>query len=407
MNDKPTVLIASSDLAVAAKLEAIKALHDLEGWGFVFLLEDYLGEAGAELKRPENFIVSDFANATEVAGALDRIACNYKISTAIAFDEFSLYVAASANDRWQLQGITRKNAQRFRDKKKMKEIAQRAGIKTAREITLDEIKRAEIQFPLIIKPRSLAGSQGVQIISTAEELSRIDINFDPDYQDMSERQYLIEAYNPSSIYHIDCVVLEGTLSFISVGEYLGKPIDFLQEKPVGTVSVPERMIEDTWRQFTEGVIAAFEAPDGVYHIEAFAGAELLEIAYRPGGAAIVEMIEMVYGLDLKHIHLAAQLGLAPSLDIQRKEEAFGYMTFPKKHLATEPLYVTQTAFPPLENMPTLRTYAMPRAGDLASGKFYCYKDSLGSFVFCGNRKLVLQDIDYLNKNYRVDVAAEQ
>jgi len=39
MNDKPTVLIASSDLAVAAKLEAIKALHDLEGWGFVFLLE--------------------------------------------------------------------------------------------------------------------------------------------------------------------------------------------------------------------------------------------------------------------------------------------------------------------------------------------------------------------------------
>ncbi len=307
MHDKPTVLIVSSDLDVTSHLEAIKELHDLEGWAFVFLLEDYLGEARAELKRPENFIVSDFANATEVADALDRIAHGHKISTAVAFDEFSLYVAASANDRWQLQGIARKDAQRFRDKKKMKEIAQRAGIKTAREITLDEIKRAEIQFPVIIKPRSLAGAQGVRIIYAAEELSRIDIDFNSDYQDMSERQYLIEAYNPSGIYHIDCVVLEGTLAFISVGEYLGKPIDFLQEKPFGTLSVPERMIEDTWRHFAEAVIAAFDAPDGLYHIEAFAGAELLEIAYRPGGAAIVEMIEMVYGLDLKHIHLAAQL----------------------------------------------------------------------------------------------------
>ncbi|KIZ50360.1 serine kinase [Pseudomonas oryzihabitans] len=401
-----TVLIVSSDLDVALNVAALKAKYDLQTWSFVFLLEDYLGEAREELKRPENFLVSDFAIATEVEAALDKIARHYSISTAVAFDEFSLYVAASANERWQLPGITREEAQRFRDKKKMKEIAQRAGIRTAREITLDEIKLGQVQFPIIVKPRSLAGAQGVRIITEADEMSSIDIDSNPEYQDMSKHQYLIETYNPACIYHIDCIVRKGTLAFLSVGEYLGKPMDFLQEKPVGVIAVPEEMIENIWRHFTEAVIAAFDAPDGVYHIEAFAGAELLEIAYRPGGAAIVEMIEMVYGLDLKLIHLAAQLGLEPSLDIQRKAQAFGYMTFPKKHLSLTPLYVTQVSLPPLENLPTLSTHSIPKAGDVASGEFYCYKDSLGSFVFCGDRDLVLQDIDYLNRHYSVAVAAE-
>lgn len=113
-----TVLIVSSDLDVALNVAALKAKYDLQTWSFVFLLEDYLGEAREELERPENFLVSDFAIATEVEAALDKIARHYSISTAVAFDEFSLYVAASANERWQLPGITREEAQRFRDKKK-------------------------------------------------------------------------------------------------------------------------------------------------------------------------------------------------------------------------------------------------------------------------------------------------
>ncbi len=87
--------------------------------------------------------------------------------------------------------------------------------------------------------------------------------------------------------------------------------------------------------------------------------ELLEIAWRPGGAAIVEMVEMVYGLNLKHIHLAAQLGLDVGLLVQRREEAFGYMTFPKKHLATQTLYVTRVHLPPLQHMATLKSHKVP------------------------------------------------
>ncbi|KOP52999.1 serine kinase [Pseudomonas coronafaciens pv. porri] len=411
MHHNRTVLIVSSELNVALTIDNIKAVYDLSDWQFVFLLEDYLGVASEALKCSGTFIVSDFSVSAEVEAALDNIARYCSVSVAVPFDEFSLYVAASANDRWALPGITRQNARKFRDKKRMKEIAQQAGILTAKEITLDEIKSGQVAFPVVVKPRSLAGSEGVQILSDATQLHEMDVDWYAEYQDMNERQYFIEQYNPNTIYHIDCVVLNGVMSFISVGEYLGKPLDFQHEKPVGVLSVTDEMIEDTWRHFTESVLTAFNAPDGVYHIEAFAdagaGTELLEIAYRPGGAAIVEMIEMVYGLDLQFIHVAAQMGLNPPLNIQRNAQAFGYMTFPKKHLSVEALYVTQISLPPLENMPTLRTHAVPTLGGIASGKFYCYKDSLGSFVFCGDRDLVSRDVRYLNEHYSVQVAAEK
>lgn len=405
-----TVLIVSSELDVAKTVANVKELYGLENHHFIYLIEDYLGVASDEMKRPENFIVRDFSSLTQIQTTLSNIGKQYDISRVVSCDEFAVYIAAIANDLWQLPGIGCTLARKFRDKKRMKEIAQLAGIKTAREITLQEIEHDDISFPVIVKPRSLAGSMGVKIIREKKDFFAMEIDWSPEYKDMNEHQYFIEEYNPNTIYHIDCVVLNGHLSFISVGEYLGKPIDFLQEMPVGVLSVCDWTIDDIWRPFTEKVLTAFDAPDGVYHIEAFAdsgaGVELLEIAWRPGGAAIVEMIEMVYGIDLKRIHLVAQLELDEHLTINRKEETFGYMTFPKKHLSSQVLYVTSVSLPPLKNMSTLRLYHFPSPGDVASGEFYCYKDSLGSFVFCGKRDDVARDVDYIKTHYSVQVALE-
>ncbi|WP_168404563.1 ATP-grasp domain-containing protein [Erwinia amylovora] len=411
MQPTKTVLIVSSELNAAHTVDTVKAAYGLEGWHFIYLTEDYLGVARDELKCPENFIVRDFSAASDIEATLDNIARQHAVSMVIPCDEFSVYPAALANDLWALPGLTREVARKFRDKKRMKEIAQQAGIKTAREITLDDIENGRVQYPVVVKPRSMAGSIGIRIITEAEQLYAMDVNWLAEYRDMDEKQCFIEEYNPGAIYHIDCVVLNGELAFISVGEYWGTPLGFLHEKPVGLLSTGDRAIEETWRAFTESVLTAFDAPDGVFHIEAFAdsgsGPELLEIAWRPGGAGLVEMIDMVFGLDLRFIHLAAQLGLIDAIAVQRKEEAFGFMTFPKKHLATEALYVTGVAVPPLDNMPTLRIHKVPAIGDVASGEFHCYTDSLGGFMFCGDRDRVAQDVTYIKAHYEVQVAAEK
>lgn len=117
---------------------------------------------------------------------------------------------------------------------------------------------------------------------------------------MDEQQYFIESYNPQPIYQIDAIVLQGRLAFLSVGEYIGKPIDYLNECPLGFLSVTDDDLQCIWRPFTERVLSAFDGPDGVYHIEAFGdageGAELLEIAFRPGSGSTIEMVQFAWGL---------------------------------------------------------------------------------------------------------------
>jgi len=158
------------------------------------------------------------------------------------------------------------------------------------------------------------------------------------------------------------------------------------------------------------VLAAFGGPDGVYHIEAFGddgqGVELLEIAYRPGGAATVEMIAIAWGVDLRFTHLATQLGLEVGRHFAPQGEAWGYMTFPKKHLAKETLYVSRLTVPSVDRLPTLKMQQLPKLGEVASGEFFCHKDCLGSFVFCGDRESVARDLKLIVADYSVTVSPD-
>ncbi|RMV69485.1 hypothetical protein ALP06_04909 [Pseudomonas coronafaciens pv. atropurpurea] len=405
-----TILIVSSELDVSEVVARIRSRYPIPAWTFIYLLEDLLGQAGEELKRDGNFVVRDFAVHEDVEKVFSKITNTYSVTAVIPNDEFAVYIAAWANDYWQLPGLTFDMATRFRDKKRMKHIAQTFDIPTAREITVDDISRGAVTFPVILKPRSMAGAVGVKIITEAQQLFEAYAPASDDYQDMNEHQYLIETYNPQPLYQLDAVVLKGQLAFLAAGEYLGKPIDYLAECPLGYFSLAEEDIQHLWRPFIERVLSAFDGPDGVYHIEAFGdagnGFELLEIAYRPGGASTVDMIKIAHGIDLRLIHLAVQLGLVDALHVERAGEAFGYMTFPKKHLAREKLHVTQVLLPSIETLPTLKMKTIAQVGDIASGEFFCHKDCLGAFVFCGDRDSVARDLKHIVDSYSVHTASE-
>ncbi|CAX56878.1 ATP-grasp domain-containing protein [Erwinia pyrifoliae] len=408
-----TILIVSSELDVAQAVSRLGKLYPIQHWQFIYLLEDLLGQAGEAQKREGTFIIRDFAVHAEVEAKFEQIASMYAVTAAIPNDEFAVWIAAWANDRWQLPGLTFDVAARFRDKKRMKQIAQQAGIPTAREISMDAIHQGEATFPLVLKPRSLAGSVGVRIISDASQLAAVSIAGSDEYRDMDEQQYFIESYNPQPLYQIDAVVLQGRLAFLSVGEYIGKPIDYLNECPLGYLSVTDDHLQRFWRPFTAKILSAFDGPDGVYHIEAFGdageGAELLEIAFRPGSGSTIEMIQFAWGLnpDLGLVHLAAQLGLVGDVHFGRQAEAYGYMMFPKRHLAEETLYVTEVALPGIDRVPTLKMHKTRHRGDIASGEFYCHKDSLGVFVFSGDRSGVARDLKRIVEEYRVYAGPRQ
>lgn len=391
-----TVLVISSELDIDVTLDAIKSSYHLNDTHFIYLLEDLLDKADSTLKaRDDVFLVHDFAMHDDVDAAFNVISTRYKVTRTVPSDEFALYIAAWANDRWQLPGINYDVALRFRDKKRMKKIAQQAGIPTAREITQEDVASGKVPYPIIMKPRSMAGSVGTRIIPDADTLAVLDIKWQTTYRDMDDKQFFLETYNPNIIHHIDAIVINGELNFLSVGAYQGKPIDFLQEQALGSLSETDDDINRLWRPFMNDIINAFSTPDGVYHIEAFRDAldhiELLEIAYRPGGGPIVELLEAAHGVDLRKLHVGLQLGLMHTPEPCDSQEAYGWIMFPKRHLSPINLYVECIEMPSADMLPSLISHTVLSPGDLASGEFFCHSDCLGTFVFHGSRAQVKKD----------------
>lgn len=396
-------LIVSSELDILEKTHALIAEYDLSNNDFVYLIEDFTNTK-ANSENNNIFVIRDFAVHDEVNVTLERISANHKIKAVISNDEFSLFISAIAREKFNIEGIKCYDARKFRDKKMMKEIAQKNKIPTPKKLSIDSISKGSITFPFIIKPRSLAGSVGVLIINNASEIPD-GLNSELyQYKDMDTSQNLVEEYINEEIYHIDCVVLNNEINFITACAYQGTPLEYLKGKMLGGISLPVAEVDSIWLPFTQKLKSAFSFPDGVYHIEAFGGniePTLLELAYRPGGGPITESILHTYNIDLRIIHLAAQLGLFPKIGKRSIDMGYAYLLYPKDHISTIEKRVTHVQMPQLDKLPTLKDYKIAKKDELASGEFYNHKDCLGMFIFSGEREPVLEDYNQVIKDYKV------
>ncbi|KHS67213.1 serine kinase [Pectobacterium brasiliense] len=398
------ILVVSCELDIPKKLSELGNVFGIPSENFIFLIEDFTA-TGNIIEDDRHFVVPNFAFHADIAAVVKRICLSHQIAKVISNDEFSVFIAAYIRQTLKIEGMTCHIAQKFRDKQMMKKIASLYGIPTPKEYHREDILRGEASFPLIIKPRSLAGSVGIKVLHSITDLPSLKEQADDHYRDMDDEQYMFEVYNTSDIFHIDCVIIAGHIEFISVGAYDGTPLNYLQGYELGCISVPNEQVIEIWHPFTERLKMAFNLPDGVFHIEAFhrvnESPELLEIAYRPGGAGVVDAILHTYGIDLRLIHLGAQLGLINELTNFEKKNAYAYLVYPKDHRSNHEKRVMSVDTPNLKSLPSLKINMLAKVGDIASGEFYCHKDCLGMFVFSGDRNNVIKDYMHVKSGYKL------
>ncbi len=113
-----TILIVSSELDVGEVVTDIKTAYPNRPWRFIYLLEDLKNQAADDLHREDVFIVRDFARHHDVEDVFSQIAQSFSVTRVIPNDEFAVWIAAWANHRWQLPGLTFDMAARFRDKRR-------------------------------------------------------------------------------------------------------------------------------------------------------------------------------------------------------------------------------------------------------------------------------------------------
>lgn len=236
----------------------------------------------------------------------------YQYKTVIALKEMDIIRAASIRDWFSLKGQRSESAEQYRDKVRMKEVAGQDGIPVTSfrrihsSFDLFHFIR-EHDFPVVVKPVTGRGSTGTSVVNNKDELSQFIANGVP-------MEIAVEKFVEGEVYHVDGIVQEGKLAFISASKYYDAPLHFHTTDYQGaylltpTSPIAERLVE-----MTKKLVTSLATPEyTTFHAEWFHTPDdrivLVEIASRTGGGRIAQMNEHAFGANLLEASLRLQCG---------------------------------------------------------------------------------------------------
>lgn len=241
----------------------------------------------------------------------------------VALSECDQVRAAQLRERLGLPGQTVAAATAFRDKLVMKSLAAGAGLDVpgfaAVEAPCDILDFIDRNgWPVVVKPRDGAGSEGVEVLRTPAELTGWlgRASFVPD----EPARYLVEEYLDAPILVVDGVMAGQRIVVATVSEYTnssclgavhdGAVLGMMHLDPAGERA---RRAREYLSALLLALPGAVEAQS--FHTELFEhpirGPVLCEIACRTGGARFPDMFTQATGVNLEHWSCLGQAGLDP------------------------------------------------------------------------------------------------
>lgn len=182
----------------------------------------------------------------------------------------------------------------------------------------------EIGYPFVMKPVDLASSAFVRKIKNLEELTeayndleKFPLNF---RQQQRNLLYLLEEYMVGDEFSIESVTYNGETTIIGITDksITGEPF-FIEDGHM----FPASLDIDQQVAIKDFVLKSLEAvgfDHGIAHTEVKLtkqGPRLVEINPRIGGNYIIELVEIVTGINLLHTLISLSLGEEPQLTVQK------------------------------------------------------------------------------------------
>jgi len=244
-------------------------------------------------------------DADEMISCVSYLAREESIDRIVPLDDFDLEKAAALREHLRVPGLGETTTRYFRDKLAMRQQALEAGIPVPAFV--HALNRARLRDytervppPWLVKPRLEASATGIKKINSADELW-------PALEALGDRQsfHLVERYVPGDIFHVDSIISEREIVFVSASRYGTPPLDVAHGGGVFTTRTLARGTADE-RALAEAnrrVLEAMGMRRGVSHTEfikshADGRFYFLETAARVGGAHIAELIEAATGVNL-------------------------------------------------------------------------------------------------------------
>ncbi|MDI3423773.1 ATP-binding protein [Streptomyces luteolus] len=256
-----------------------------------------------------------------------ELAAEYDVEHVIAFQEGDLQRAAWLREKLDLPGQLPDDVLPFRDKVLMKQRVRAAGIEVAPHTVPRNAAdvgefAARHGFPLVFKERDGFGSIGLRIVRDEAELARqVAEEFGP--HRTPREDLLLEAYVPGRMCHVDGLVVDGRIAFAWPSQYQYDLSSFQSDSGarIDLTLDPEDPLTERLLALTERFLGALQGGTEHYafHAEVFHTPDdrlvFCEVASRPGGARIRDVMLAVFGVNPAEYAARAAVGLPlPALE---------------------------------------------------------------------------------------------
>lgn len=249
--------------------------------------------------------VADLGDGDAVLDLVTRAVDEWGIDRVECLWEPYMILAARLRERFGLPGMTVAETIPFRDKERMKQTLDAAGIRTPRHESTTTVAGVygaaeRIGFPLIVKPIAGAGSADTHRVDGRDDLETVI----PLVRHVPEVS--VEEFVEAEEFTFDTVCVGGEVLFENVCWYRPRPLITQLHEWVSPVTVVLRDLDVAdlrgGRAMGREVLAALGFRDGFTHMEWYRAADgevvFGEIAARPPGGRTVDVMNYATDADL-------------------------------------------------------------------------------------------------------------
>ncbi|MFC7442275.1 ATP-grasp domain-containing protein [Laceyella putida] len=291
-------------------------------------------QANAYVLSFENY---DYNNAVEFAAL--QMAKHTPFRRVVATAERDILRAARIREHLGIEGQSWESAIAFRDKVKMKRLLKAANVKVPPFAELESVIDLvlfieEVGYPVVVKPIDGMGSRNTTILYNDEDtIAYLNEGLTPHLE--------VEKFIEGEMYHIDGVVLDGTIQLCWPSKYLNSCLAFQEGKYLGSYMLePQNLLTARLQDYVTSVLRVLPTPQyTTFHAEVFHTPQdeliLCEIACRTGGSRICEEYRQAFDIDLTKLAVQAQCGLTVTVPEQVRQKQgpkaqFGFIGIPPK-----------------------------------------------------------------------------
>ncbi|UGY94322.1 ATP-grasp domain-containing protein [Streptomyces gobiensis] len=298
----------------------------------------------------DHVLTADYYDAGQALAAVEAFEreTGLRPDTVVPIIEMTVHVSVAIAGHYGLPTLSDACLARVRDKHTMKVAFEEAGVPCARHrlfSTLPQLRAAadELTFPLVLKPRDFAGNVGTIKVNDPSELpAAFDycrnslLEIAPTYNFADGRYQAEEFVAATHEVSVEVANHEGQRAVLAVTSKSKAGAPYFTEK--GQLIPSPDSDNEALRQVALDACAALLIDRGLAHVEVLVNGDKLsvvEVAARPGGDGIMDLIDRVYGYSPYDIHIASYRGVMDKLpDLPRQPRGIGATVFLKAPAGT-------------------------------------------------------------------------